>query len=376
MSKRRIAFVVTGLHGGGAETMLYRLLGALDGERFEPSVFSLMDEGRLGPAIAALGVSVRTAGLKARRPNPGAFLRLIKLLRDFRPDIIQGWMYHGNLAAQLARLWIRVPICWCIQHSFSTFADEKPLTRLTIRATAWLSRFAAKIVFVSHASRSQHERLGYAAERGSVIPNGVDPAIFQPSAEARQSVRAELGLPAEAPLIGLIGRYHPQKDHATFLRAAAALARSWPAAHFLLAGAHVEPGNPALEKLVRELDLGSRIHLLGERTDMPRVTAALDLATSSSCFGEALSLAITEAMACAVPCVVTDVGDSALLVDQTGAAVPPRDAEALAAGWARLLAVGEAGRRELGEAARRRVEEHYSVRSIVRRYEDLYAELN
>ncbi len=359
---KKLVYLITGLNGGGAETMLFHLLRGLDRGRFEPSVISLMDRGKLGGAIQALGVPVRTVGLRQGKVTLAAFARLVGLIRAARPDLIQGWMYHSNLAAQVAGRFLGTPVCWCIQNSFHSFAAEKPLTRLTIRLTARMSRLPRKIVFVSHASRAQHEQLGFAAERGCVIPNGVDPALFKPSEEARRSVREELGLPPDAPLIGLIGRFHPQKDHANFLRAAALLGES--GVHFILAGAGVE----ALRSAAPE-----RVHLLGERTDMPRLTAALDIATSSSSYGEALSLAVAEAMACGVPCVVTDVGDSALLVGKSGVVVPPRDSGALAAGWQSLLA---ADRKPLGEAARRRVEEGYSLSAIVKRYEDLYLSLN
>lgn len=370
MKARRIVYLITGLHGGGAETMLVHLLRGLDRERFDPSVISLMDQGRLRPAIEALGVPVQSVGVAQGRPTPMALVTLLKLIRAAEPHLIQGWMYHSNLAAQLARLFVRAPVCWCIQNSFHSFAAEKPLTRLVIRLLAWLSRFPARIVYVSHASRAQHEQLGFEASGGVVIPNGVDPALFQPSAEARSSVRAELGLPADTPVIGLIGRYHPQKDHATFLLAAALLAAEQPSVHFLLAGAGVDEHNAEL--VVQAQALGSRVHLLGERSDMPRMTAALDVATSSSSYGEALSLAVAEAMACGVPCVVTDVGDSARLVGKTGIVVPPGNARALANGWSRLLT---ASRLELGEAARQRAIDHYSVRSIVRSYEKLYLSL-
>jgi glycosyltransferase involved in cell wall biosynthesis len=299
----------------------------------------------------------------------------VKILRPAQPDVIQGWMYHANLAAQIASFFVHVPVCWNIQSSFLSFAAEKPLTRLAIRLTARMSRRAAKIVYVSHVSRTQHEQLGFAVERGCVIPNGVDPVLFQPSAAARQSVREELGLPPEALLVGLICRYHQQKDHPNFFRAAAILARKWPEVRFVLVGSRVDGNNAGISKMVRELDLGSRMHLLGERHDMPRLTAALDVATSSSRYGEALALALAEAMACEVPCVVTDVGDSGLLVGDTGVIVPPGDSEALAAGLDRLLSAGPEKRRELGKAARIRAEEGYSIPNLTRKYEELYLSL-
>lgn len=377
MSKLRIVYLITDLHGGGAETMLFHLLRGLNRERFESTVISLMDRGRFGGAIESMGIPVRTIGLQQGQITPVALFRLIALTRAARPHLIQGWMYHGNLAAQIVSLFAhKARVCWCIQNSFHSFSVEKPLTRLTIRVTARMSRFPAKIVFVSHASRAQHERLGFDARRSCVIPNGVDLALFKPSTEARRSVRAELGLAADAPLIGLVARYHPQKDHRTFCRGAAMLARYRPDVHFVLAGAKVDPENRALAEPLQSLGLKTQVHLLGERNDVGRITAALDVATSSSSYGEALSLAIAEAMSCAVPCVVTDVGDSALLVGSTGVVVPPQDVESLVEGWKRVLSADPAARRELGEAARQRVEEHYSIASVLRQYEDLYLSMS
>lgn len=375
MKKVRIAFIITGLHGGGAETMLVHLLRGMDRSKFDPVVISLMDHGRLGGSIESLGVPVHTIGLRPGRPTPAALFRLLKLTRAAKPNIIQGWMYHSNLAASLVSLFVRRPVCWCIQNSFHSFAAEKPLTRLIIRVTARMSRRTAKIVFVSHASRGQHEALGFDPSRSLVIPNGVDPAMFQPSDESRRSVREELGVPQDALLIGLIGRYHPQKDHPNFLGAASILARRQPGVHFVLAGAGVTTATPLFADAKKTPELASRLHLLGERSDMPRVNAALDIATSSSSYGEALSLAVAEAMGCEVPCVVTDVGDSGLLVGKTGVVVPPSDAEALAAGWERLVTAGPEQRRELGRAARNRAEEGYGVPGIIRRYEELYLSL-
>ena len=375
MKKLRIAFLITGLHGGGAETMLFHMLRLMDRERFEPIVISMMGRGKFGDLIEKLGIEVHTVGLEPGQVTPAAGWRIVKLLRQAKPDVIQGWMYHANLAALLANVFVRVPVCWCIQSSFLSFAAEKPLTRLAIRVTARMSRRAAKVVFVSHVSRTQHEKLGFASERSCVIPNGVDPGLFKPSGEARQSVRTELGVAPDTLLVGLICRYHQQKDHPTFIRAAAILARKFPDLRFLLVGSNVDGKNEAIGELIRSLDLASRMHLLGERNDMPRLNASLDIATSSSSYGEALALALAEAMACEVPCVVTDVGDSAILVGETGVVVPPSNPEAFADGVSRLIEAGSEQRRKLGKAARSRAEEGYSIPNIIRSYEAMYLSL-
>jgi glycosyltransferase involved in cell wall biosynthesis len=205
-----------------------------------------------------------------------------------------------------------------------------------------------------------------------VIPNGIDADVFAPSFEARASVRSELGLPAEALVIGMVGRYHRMKDHANFLRAAVSVSETHPEAHFILAGRGVDGDNRELRGLIDELGLSRRTHLLGQRHDVPRLTAALDVFTLSSRYGESFPNVIGEAMACAVPCVVTDLGDAAWIVGDTGRVVPPGDSDALARAWAEMIALGAEGRATLGRAALSRVGELFPVKSVVRRYEALY----
>jgi glycosyltransferase involved in cell wall biosynthesis len=248
--------------------------------------------------------------------------------------------------------------------------QEKKLTFGVIRVGAWLSRYVTSIVYNAEVSARQHETLGYASSRTCVIPNGFDCARFVPSDEARLALRRELGLSDDAKLIGLIARYHPIKDHATFLRAAA-FACAEHDAHFVLAGRDVDEGNRELMEAVGRLRLEGRVHLLGARGDMPALTAALDVATSSS-IGEGFPNVIGEAMACAVPCVVTDVGDSAHIVGPFGRVVKSGDAAALARAWGDLLDMPDDERLALGRGARERVLEHYSLDAIVRQYEALY----
>lgn len=377
MRKLNILYLTSGLNLGGAEVLLRHMLVHTDRAQFDPTVLSLGGDSRIGDQIAQLNVPLHCLNMRPSRPTPGGLLRLLRAVNSIQPDVIQGWMYHGNLAGQVAAALVarQAPVVWCVHKSVSTLADEKPATAAVIRLCAKLSRLPARIVYVSEVGRAQHESLGFRAEKSLVISNGIDTNLFQPSAGARRVVRTELGLPDDALLIGLIGRYHPQKDHANFLRAAAVLRQSHPQARFLLAGTQVDAQNPALRALVYELGLGDSVYLLGERDDMPRLTAALDLVTSSSAYGEGLSLALAEAMACAVPCVVTDVGDSGLLVGATGRVVPARNAEALAIAWAELIDIGDAARHNLGLAARERVQQRHGIGAMMRAYEDLYRSL-
>jgi len=370
----RILHVINDLSIGGAEMMLYRLLSQKSRRHFEPVVISLMNRGSLRERIEELGIPVYTAGMTPGLPSPLSVWRLIRLARQIRPDLIQGWLYHSSLAAQIASLALarKAPVLWSIHCSIYSLSFEKKLTAAVVRLCALLSRLASNIIFVSRTSRSQHQALGYRTEQSCVVPNGIETNLFAPDVEARVSVRAELGLPSSAPLIGVINRYHQMKDYPNFLNAAQRIARKHPEVHFLLAGRDVDQENRSLTDLIQTLGLSEQTHLLGERMDIARLVAALDIFCLSSSHGESFPIIVGEAMSSEVPCVVTDVGDAAWMVSETGSVVPARDAVALANACDVLLQLGPQGRRKLGQAARRRVSDLFSLSSVVATYAELY----
>lgn len=369
----RVAHVITGLSTGGAETCLYRLLAATAGRGIGAVVISLLDKGVLGPAIEALGVPVYEVGMRRGLPSPRAVQRLARLLRESRADMVQGWMYHANIAASVVMKLAapRTPVLWNVRHALDDLASERRGTRRVIAVSAKLSASPRHIVYNSLASARQHEAQGFASAKSVVIGNGFDLAQFAPSDIARHRVRGELGVAPETPLVGAVGRDHPVKDHANYLRAAAVIARSVPDATFVIAGRDVDGRNARLTSLIADLGIGDRVRLLGERSDVPALMAALDVMVSSS-WTEAFPNVVGEAMACGLPCVVTDVGDSAWIVGDTGRVVPSRDPNTLAAAVQGVLALEPSARRKLGLAARQRVEREFSLAAAVNRYEDLY----
>lgn len=356
--------------------MLYKLLLGMNRDAFDARVVSLTDIGPVGEKIRAQGVPVRALGMRRGVPDLSGVWRLARLLKEDKPQVVQTWMYHADLVGGLAA-WVAggISVVWGIHHSNLDPEGNKRTTIWTARACARLShRMPVHIICCSEASREVHEAMGYASRKMVVIPNGFDLAAFRPDLEVRESVRRELGVPHDALIIGLVGRFDPQKDHRNFVSAAARLCAAFPDVYFLLCGNGVTWDNPQLVQWIEKAGIRHRFYLLGRRDDMPRLTAALDISSSSS-YGEAFPLVIGEAMACGVPCAVTDVGDSALIVGDTGRVVPPRDPEALAAAWRELIEMGTEGRRRLGEAARCRVEKHFSLPSVVARYENLYMEI-
>ena len=371
-----VTHLITGLTTGGAELSLLKLLESSPELRAGATVISLRDLGTVGPRLAALGIPVEVAGIHGSLPTPAAVFRLRGLVRTARPALLQGWMYHGNLAALAARGWLpgRVPLVWNIRHSVYSLAVEKPLTAMLIRLGAALSGRPDRIIYNSRLAASQHEALGYAADRTVVIPNGFDTERFAPDGQCRAAVRAELTLTSDTPLVGMVGRYHPMKDHANFIRAVALVRQECPTARFVMAGTGVTTENTELMALARGLGVGDIAFPIGELANTARLMAALDLLCLPSS-SEGFPNVVGEAMACAVPCVATDVGDAAWLVGETGVVVPPRNPEALAAGLTRLLQESASVRADLGRRARRRIEEHFTLTAITRQYADLYAAL-
>jgi len=373
----RILHVITGLSTGGAEIMLLNLLAATSGNHCQ-AVISLKDEGTIGPKIRELGIPVYSVGMRRWSPNPFRALPMISAARSFNPQVIQGWMYHGNLMASLAGAGMQhpTPVVWDIQQSITSVGSYGWMTGAVIRLGALVSKHPSTIIYASRTGANQHENLGFHAARQIIIPNAIDCQAFHPDSTWARQIRDEFGFDDDTVLVGQVARFHPMKDHAGFLRAAALLVQRYPSARFVLIGTNVTMEQPVLRQLVVELQLQDRVVLLGERSDMPRLTAALDIACSPSAWGEAFSLAIGEAMASGVPCVVTDVGDSAFIVADTGFSVPPSDAQALAHAIGQLIEAGPDYRRQLGRAARRRIENEFSLPEIARRFEELYQRLS
>ena len=373
----KITHIITGLYTGGAEMMLYKLLGGIDQKRFSSRVISLTGDGPIGDKIRSLGVTVQALGIRPTSPNPLVFLKLVSWLRRDCPDIIQTWMYHADLIGGLAaKLSGRILIVWGIRNTDLSPERTKRSTIWTARICARLSNWLPeKIVVCSETSKQAHIRIGYKAEKMVMLANGFDLELFRPDPQARVSVRDELGIPAHTLLIGLVARFDPQKDHWNFIQAASLLQVTHPEVHYLLCGGGITWENQELSYLIKALNLGDKVHLLGLRDDVPRLTAALDIASTSS-VGESFPNVVGEAMACAVPCVVTDTGDSAFIVGETGLVVSPKDPQALANAWRYLVEMPFSEKDNLGIAARQRVAKYFSIPEIVAQYEYVYKEIS
>jgi glycosyltransferase involved in cell wall biosynthesis len=373
-NKIRVVHIVSGLIAGGAETMLYRLLANMDSALFESEVISMTDQGQLGGKIQQLGVIVTALGMN-RVPSAHKLRTLWSHLRSNPANIIQTWMYHADLIAGIVgKLSTTTPVVWNIRANVAPFSKDKK-TYLFTKACAYLSAsLPARIVSCSESARQSHIKAGYDASKIVTIPNGFDLNCPSTGATSLRSLRQELELENTTPLIGLITRYDRRKDLPNFAQAAALLLQKIPEVRFILCGNGINWENKELTDILRNTGIEAACFLLGRREDVTSIMIALDLVTSSS-ESEGFPNVLGEAMACGVPCVATDVGDSALILGEAGIIVPPKDPQALAAGWRKILTLGKPARVALGLRARRRIEEKFSLRSVVVRYETLYQEL-
>ena len=371
----RILHLISSLDVGGAETQLLRILSHSNRDRFDHSVLSLTSVGVIGERIRQLGVSVGALKMARGIPSPHAVWELWKILKGSQVHILQSWMYHADLLALLGKGTGARKLVWNIRCSDVDMTHYRFLSKWVVNFLSYCSAIPDGVVVNSHAGKCVHERLGYHPKVWHIIPNGIDLDQIRPNLSARIRLRQECKVADDCLLIGLVARRDAMKDHRTFLRAAGIIHKKLPDVHFVLVGRGVDGTDDELRTLIVEHDLRDATHLLGQREDAVRITAGLDIACSSSAFGEGFSNAIGEAMASEVPCVVTDVGDSASIVGKTGRTVPPKNPDALAQACLELIELGAAGRRALGERARVRIEQHYDIRTITACYETLYTSL-
>lgn len=369
-----ILHVIVGLNVGGAELMLKRLIESQLGEgRLSHSVVSLTDIGSVGPALQAKGVEVRSLNGKGWLNAPLLFFKLFRVILETKPDIVQTWMYHadllGGLAARLAGV---RRVIWGIRTTDLTKNGKKTTIGIQ-KICAALSRYVpTAIVCAAEASRRAHAAAGYDATKMTVIPNGFDLSSLYCSPEERELVRAACGISATDIVIGSLGRFNPVKDHGNFIAAAALLLKKYPNLKFLLVGRDIDGDNLALTEDISATGKPNNFFLLGERRDVASCLNAMDIFCLHS-RTEGFPNVLGEAMAIGLPCVSTDVGDAAYLLDGCGVVVRAEDPQALMEGIDELLERGAAQRAALGGMARSRIEADFSMTKAAERFMNLYA---
>lgn len=374
--KIKIAHVITGLNVGGAEMMLSRLLSSLDRNKFEPIVISLTNCGVIGNKIKNYNIVVYEMNMKKDLKSAFAVFSLIKLFMHLKIDLIQTWMYHADLIGGLVGKVIRVPVIWGIHNSTLVLGQSSHTTIMVAKINAWLSYFIpTKIICCSQIAKNIHKEIGYKSSKMIFIPNGFDCNFFRFDFVKRTNMRKVLDIPEEDFLIGIFARFDAQKDHYNFIKAAEIFVKGKQDCKFILCGTGITKDNALLEQWIKEVELTDRFYLLGQRDDVVDIDTMIDVCTLSSAFGEAFPLVLGEAMACEIPCVATNLGDSQYLIGDTGVVVPVKNPGALANAWTKLYQMNKSDRKILGSKARQRIIEKFSLNKMVEQYQSLYIKL-
>ncbi|HTH27416.1 MAG TPA: glycosyltransferase [Sphingobium sp.] len=371
-----VEHVTTSLDMGGAQTMLAKLVEicTLNPKAARPWIVSLRPPGVLAPRLAATGCDIYSLGVRRSIAGPSALIRLTRVTARKHPDLIQGWMYHGNLAASVAGMLAArpVPVVWNIRHSLADPASEKASTRALLKISAKLSRQTAAIIYNSRSAAREHAAFGFSSQRAVHIPNGFNCSVFSPDRGRRAHLQRLFGIDPGPLVVAMVARYHPMKDHLNLIKAVARARDEGHDLHLLLVGTGLdETGNPVAAAARRALPAG-RLTISGERLDVAEWLPGVDMVALSSAWGEGFPNILGEAMACGIPCVTTDVGDSAWVIADAGMAVPPSNNAALATAIADLAAMPAESRRAIGSRGRLRVTEHFEIDSIVKTYRDLW----
>lgn len=370
--RKRILHIITGLDLGGAERSLVNLLSAWKNSEIEHVVLSLSDLGYYGPKLQNMGFAVHALNLHGLRDLPFGLARLRRLVSAINADLIQGWMYHGNVAAFIAAKLMRrrIPVLWSVRQSLYDLGVEKLTTQYVIRLSRLLSGQPKAIIYNSHQSREHHESYGFSKKYGIVIPNGFDLERWQPDRARRQLFRSRLGLSDQHPVMAFVGRYHPQKDVPTFLKACAIAMKEIPNLHVVIVGKDLTADNSELLDLFTPLP-SSRLHLLGSRDDIEYILPGCDFFCISSS-SEAFPNVLGEAMSCALPCIATQVGDCARMLNGHGHIVDIGDYRAMGIRIIELSTMASVDRNRIGNRLRERIASKYSLEFMTSAYDNLY----
>jgi glycosyltransferase involved in cell wall biosynthesis len=371
----QVLHIITDFNDGGAQAVLYRFIMA--DKKNTHQVISLMSIGWYGERVAKLGIPVHALDMPKSKLTRHGVIKLYRLIREINPDAIQTWMYHSDLlGSAIARLAGHKTIVWGIHNSDLDPAQTAFSTRAIVRVCASISGLIPrKIISCSEEGVRVHSALGYQLQKIVTIPNGYDVSEFAPNLADRQNLRQQWQIPDGTTLFGMVARWNPQKDHANLIAALAHLQTQTQSPwHCVLIGSNLGTDNQTLVELIDRYQLSDRVTLLGIRADIPAAMNALDIHVLSSAYGEAFPNVVAEAMACQTPCIVTAVGDAALIVGDTGWVVPPSDAVRL--GTAMAVAIERMSDltdwQDRQSRCRQRIEANFSVQNMVAKYNDVW----
>ena len=369
----KILHIITGLNNGGAEGVLYRLV--THDQENEHIVISMMDAGKYGPLLQDEGVEVHCLKMKAGKASLQSVVKLYKLLKHINPDVVQTWMYHADLIGGIVAKAAGInKIFWNLRHSNFDSNHTKSSTIKVAQLNAKLSRvIPKKIISCAQGGIKTHTDLGYDEKKIIVIGNGYDLSTFKIDNDSRALIREELDV-GLVPIIGMVGRYDPQKNHKGLIEALEIVKEKGYSFDLILVGRDLNSENKILLEQIRKADLYNQTHLLGQRNDIASVMNALDIHILSSSYGEGFPNVIAEAMACGTPCIATDIGDSRVIVGDCGTIVEPNSVEKLSLAIMKKLDLMNDHKQwqYLRQSSQQHIVQNFSVQNMVSKYKEIW----
>lgn len=371
----KIQFLTRSLFYGGAERQLVELAKGLHGRGHAVGVAALYGGGPLAQDLDAAAVPVVSLDKRGRWDLLPFLRRLVRHVRREQPEIVHGYLSVPNLLTILLKpLFPRTKMVWWIGTAYIDLSRYDWLWSVLFKTECVVARFADLIIVNSHDGREHYGRHGVPARSMIVIPGGCDVDGFRPDDHVRRRVRDAWQIEPHEKLIGVVARIDPMKDHPTFLEAAAIVSARREDVRFVCIGDGKEPYRSEVTRLASRLDPRRRIVWIRRVDEITDAYNAMDILSLTS-YGEGMPTVIGEAMACGVPCVVTDVGDAKRVIGDTGIVVPPRDPDALARAWAVMLDRPSTSDRSDRDRIRRRIVEQFSVASLIDRTEAVLQDL-
>lgn len=368
----RICHVITGLNQGGAENALCRLVER-DHFSNHVTVVSLTGRGLYAERLEAANAKVEALSINGPVSLVLGLIQLRRIYKELRPDVVQTWMYHADLLGGLVARFMGLPVAWGLRQANLSRMHVKSGTRLVAMLNGLLSRAVPKIIVAcGHRVAEYHRKRGY---RGNfaVIPNGLDLSQYRSACASPTVMRQVLGL-GNGFVIGHVGRADTQKDHGTLFSAFKLFLQSHPNSRLVLIGAGLEKGSAYLAKFDDYKAIEANVLALGSRTDVPILLQTLDVFVLSS-VSEGFPNVVAEAMASGVPCIVTDCGDAAEMVGETGWVVPMQRPDAIAHQMSVAAAESPSQRRARANAARLKAQRNFGIQTMVDAYQRIWIEM-
>jgi len=367
--KTKVLHLITCLDSGGAEKILFDFATHSNHEKYEHSVVSLRDLGYYGPLLVEKGLKVYSLSMKKKAPFQ--LWELWKILSLEKPNIIHSWLYHANFLTIFTYIIGYRNIIWSIHNTLLPWKTASKLSIILNRISALFSFIPKKIVFCGKKAKEVHLSIGYKKKSSVVIYNGYDLIKFNPHCEKKPALLEQLSLKKDRIIIGSVGRFDPAKDHQNLLKALGIVKSNQIDFTLLLVGKDMEAENQKLQLWIKQNNLIENVRMLGKRNDVNELYQIMDFLTLSS-EAEAFPNVVAEAMACGIPCVVTEAGDAPIIVGETGFIVPIKNAPSLSQAIITMINMPAVNRKKLGTLARERIEIHFQLEKMVDSYEKLY----